>query len=329
MELYDIPKLFGIDDVQSVEEINNGHINRTYLCHCSDKYYIMQSINNDVFSSPERVMNNVGKIVSAFEMLEDERVAIPEYIHCGEKLFAAADGQTWRMYRYIPEKVSPLTNSAYSTGLAYGTFIRAVNAKGVKLNPTITDFHDLGRYFSTLTNLAANSGLKKIDSTVITKLGNLKETLEQVFTADFKRRNVHNDAKTDNVIIGESVTIIDLDTAMPGYAAIDYGNLIRSVCKGKAADMNVIRDATRGFAAGLRGVLSSDETDSLYYGILYVTGELAIRYLIDYISEDGYFKGKTPAQCLGHANDLLEQLGMFIQYGEDIINIIYSAFEKK
>ena len=83
MELYDIPKLFGIDDVQSVEEINNGHINRTYLCHCSDKYYIMQSINNDVFSSPERVMNNVGKIVSAFEMLEDERVAIPEYIHCG------------------------------------------------------------------------------------------------------------------------------------------------------------------------------------------------------------------------------------------------------
>ncbi len=329
MELNSIPQLFGINGSCSSEEIRSGHINCTFLCSCGGERYILQSVDKSVFPSPEKIMNNIAKISAAFESSGEQRVTVPDFLECEGKNFADVDGTIWRMYPYAESDISPLTNVNYSCGLAFGTFIRVLSEKNVKLKPAGEPLHRFGHYFSALTSLAGNSGIKKIDSTVMSKLGGLSDTLSQVFTADFPKRNVHNDTKTDNVIIGNKLTVIDLDTAAPGYPAVDYGDLIRSVCQGSTISDSAIRDATRGFAAGLEGILTSDELDSLYYGILYAVGELAVRYLIDYVSEAGYFKGRTPAGCLSRANELLGQLRMFINYGDDITELIYSSFGKK
>lgn len=325
MEPENIPGLFGVSGKCTFEELRNGHINRTFLCSCGDEKYVLQNIDREVFPSPENIESNIRKITAAFENAGEERVTVPAFLISGEKYHAEQGGEIWRMYPYIPQKISPLTNRSWSCGLAFGTFIRVLSAKPVRLRPAGSTLHDCGRTFFSLSAMAGNSVNKRIDSTVISKLGSLKDTLEQVFTADFPKRNVHNDTKADNVIIGEKLAVIDLDTAMSGYAALDYGDMIRSL-SGVTADMTVIRDATRGFAAGLEGTLTSDEVDSLYYGILYATGELAMRYLIDYISEAGYFKGKTPADCLARANSLLGQLNRFINSGDELTDIINSAF---
>lgn len=332
MELRKILSLFGIDSSLEISEMKSGHINRTYLVGCSSgEQYVLQSLNKEVFCCPEIVMENISAVEKAFEQNKPMRVRVPHYLKAGSENYAEADGEVWRVYEYAPPliKASAFNNVNYLTGLSFGTFMRTVSSKTVMLRPAIDRFHDFGRYFSMLTALDSGSRLKKIDAAIMARLSSIKETLSQVFTETFPKRNVHSDAKPDNVVIGECCTVIDLDTAMKGYAALDYGDMIRSVCKGTEPDMSAILDVTRGFADGLEGILSSDEIDSLYYGILWVTGELAMRYLIDCISEKRYFKGKTPAECLNRANVLLSQLNRFIIYGNDITEVIYRVFGGK
>lgn len=330
MEKADIFGMFGVDNITKISEINGGHINRTFIAETENNCsYILQSLSSAVFHRPEAVMENIGKIVRIFDKNANDKVTVSNYLCTAEGVnFIENDGEVYRVYEYSAA-VSDITDRCYLMGFSFGTFIRLLSGKNTHLEITIEKFHRFSSYFSNLVAADHNCTLKKIDKGIMAKLGSVKETVSQIFTVDFPKRNVHNDAKIDNIIFGEKCTIIDLDTAMEGYAAIDYGDMIRSVCVGGQLDFTVIRDVTYGFADGLGGILTEDEIYSLYYGILYVTGELAVRYLIDYLSDEKYFKGKSSSDCLCRANELLKQLNLFITHGDDITAIIYKAFKKQ
>lgn len=325
MKLRKILAFFGIDNPLEISEMKSGHINRTYLVSCeSGAKFVLQSLNREVFCCPSIVMENISAVEKAFKRNKPMRVRVPHYLKASSENYAEADGEIWRLYEYaapVPRQSAP-ADVNYLTGFSFGTFIKTVSSKEVVLRPAIDRFHDFGRYFSMLMTLDSGSH----DSVITELLSSVKETLSHVFTETLPKRNVHSDAKPDNVVIGECCTVIDLDTAMEGYAALDYGDMIRSVCKGAEPDMSAVTAVTKGFADGLDGVLSSDEIGSLYYGILWVTGELAMRYFIDSISEKGYFKGKTPAECLDRANTLLSQLNSFIACENEIKEVIHRAF---
>lgn len=330
MNFDEIMRQFGVCDTVRITEIRSGHINTTFLAESSDgERYILQSLNLNVFRSPEAVMGNTAKIEKAFADSSKESVTVPEYLRTADGAnFTKSGIGIYRSYKYaepLPEK----SDRFYMAGYSFGTFIRRLGGRNTSLETTIENFHSFSGYFSSLTAADSGSSLKKIDSIVMRKLSSLRDTLEQVFTVDFPKRNVHNDAKISNIIFGEKCTIIDLDTAMEGYAAIDYGDMIRSVCTAEQLDFTKIRDITNGFADGLGGILTDDEIYSLYYGVLYVTGELAVRYFIDYLSGEKYFRDKTSAECLSRANKLLQQLNLFIKHGGDITAIIYKAFKKQ
>lgn len=330
MENSEITASFGVSDIASIYELKSGHINRTFLVECfNGEKYILQSLNSSVFRDPEAVMGNIRIIEELFNGADCGNVCVPQYVITADgKNYIESDGEIYRLYRYV-EPITDNANQHYLMGFSFGTFMRLLNGKGVCLAVTIEKFHSFSNYFSLLTSADNNSFLKKIDKIIMMRLDSVCETLQQVFTVDFIKRNVHNDAKSDNIIFGEKCTVIDLDTAMSGYAAIDYGDMIRSACTAEQLNFTIIRDITRGFANGLSGLLTDDEIYSLYYGILYVTGELAVRYLIDYLSNEKYFKGRSSAYCLSRANDLLRQLNLFIKHGEDITSIIYKAFKKQ
>lgn len=321
-----VVRKFGLSDAAEISDFGTGHINRTFLVTCeSGKKYILQSLNSGVFKAPEAVMSNIAKICRVFENTDNRRVAVPKYLKTdGGALFAVNGDEVCRIYEYSESIISEA--GFYDAGFAVGAYMRCISDKKLKLENVIENFHSYSGYFSRLASLNKESVLKKLDNSVMKKLSGLGLTLEQVFTVDFPKRNIHNDAKTDNVIFGETPVIIDLDTTMQGYAAIDFGDLVRSSGKADGSALTVIRDITRGFAEGLEGCLTDDEINSLYYGILYVTGELAVRYLIDYLSEEHYFRDKTPAQCLKRANELLEQLEFYISQGANITEIIYKEF---
>lgn len=329
MELNEVAKLFGINDVLNITEISGGHINNTFLTECRNGRYILQVLNRDVFNDPEALMKNISKLEKLFAGSENYGVKIPEFLHAEDgNNYVEFNNEIYRMYNYA-ESAADVPDKFTTTGVAFGRFIRKLGERNIKLEKTIENFHNYSVYFSNLVTADKNSSMKKIDRVIMQRLDSLGNTLEQVFTVDFPKRNIHGDAKISNLIFSEKCTIIDLDTVMKSYAAIDYGDMIRSVCTAETVDFSVIRDITKGFAEGLEGVLSEDEIYSLYYGILYVTGELAVRYLIDYLSDEKYFKDKTSYECLSRANELLRQLRIFISGGDEITAIIYSAFKKK
>lgn len=325
MKLNEIPSLFGISSVYDISPFGTGHINSTYHIKAADGEYILQSINSSVFREPEKVMENTSLISKAFSACGNNDVKIPEFLSAGGHFCTVISGEVWRMYRYI-EASEAQADSGFLSGYAFGSFIRITD--GLKLQPVIEGYHDLGYYFSRLESYVNNGGINSAEPALIAKVYRLCDMLSDAFGKGLPLRNIHGDAKTDNIIISDKCTIIDLDTAMQGYAALDYGDLIRSVCRKEAPSPELISSVTEGFAKGLSGILTDAEIGSLYYGILRAVGELVIRYLTDYISGEGYFRSKTPEECLTRANELLSQFDMFSAMSSDISRIIHNSFGK-
>ena len=318
MDICKIPQLFGLPEAEKLSELSAGHINQTFLAVCGGKKYVLQSLNSSVFHAPEAVMDNISRIEAAFAGVPD--IAVPHFIAAGDKNYAVADGELWRIYSYITATADAAADAA-AAGRHFGRFIRIMNGTELNETPAIAGFHDFGRYFSELATLGC------AEPEIMRRLDSLRDKLGQVFTDSLKKRVIHGDAKPDNIIIGLAPTIIDLDTVMYGYAAIDYGDLVRSVCRSKGFDISSVRGITKGFSQGLGGILSPQERSSLYYGILWLTGELAVRYLADSKRENKYFRGKSSADCLARAEELLAQLDMFSSHENEIKEIIYEYFE--
>ena len=309
MELLDVAKSFGIGEISSISKINGGHINDTFVVESGSGKYILQSLNSEIFPKPKTVMKNIAKLQRVFENQEQIYVQVPHYLYNSDNLnYTENDGKIYRMYEFIESSEVYLNNKYRTAGFAFGSFLRILGGKNIKLEPAIKNYRSYSAYFAQLVAADKNSSLKKIDSVIMRRLDSLEDTLKQVFTVDFPKRNIHGDAKISNIILGKYTTVIDLDT--------------------EKLNLTIIRDTTNGFAEGLNGTLNDDEIYSLYYGILYVTGELAVRYLTDYLSGGKYFKDKTASACLSRANELLRQLSVFISHGDEITSIIYKAFKK-
>lgn len=316
MRLENIASLFGISDIYGISEMKSGHINRTYLVTAASGRYILQSLNREVFACPNLVMENISKIEEAFSKLKGSLVTVPHYLSAGSVNFLESDGEIWRMYGYMASEAHYGSNY-YFIGISFGTFIKAINDTSICLASVIEDFHNFRKYYEKLMSIAPKRA--ELFSSLVNKI-------YTVFTKSLPVRNVHNDAKADNVIIGSRCTVIDLDTAMRGYAALDYGDMIRSVCQKDVMDTTVLREVTRGFSKGLNGLLTNDEVNSLYYGIIWTVGELSMRYYIDGIEKKGYFKGKTPEDCIYRGDELYAQLCAFMEREEEICKIIGKEF---
>ena len=314
MGINNIPPLFGIVGDVTVSELSAGHINRTFLVESGGQRYILQSLNTEIFRRPETVMSNIALVERAVSKQSD--VAVPRYLTAGDRSFVSVDGEIWRMYGYTEKKVQGI--ELYRSGYAYGAFMRALNSPEIAAAPAIYGFHDFERYYLRLEEKCPD---------IPAELKNLRERLSCCF-AGLPKRIIHGDAKCDNVITGEPSTVIDLDTVMKGYAAIDYGDMIRSAVSSENILLAAVKEVTQGFAAGLKGLLTENEISSLYCGVLWVTGELAVRYLTDFYSGERYFRSKTREQCRERSEQLIAQLEMFTAAESGITEIIKRSFNE-
>ncbi len=301
--------LFGVSGITDVCEVAAGHINRTLIVTADGVRYVLQELNRTVFRDPKAVMSNIAQTEAALQNCTD--ISVPHFPDCGGRNYAEADGGIWRMYAYC--EGSPCGRELYRAGYAYGAFIRVMSTSNAEIMPVIEGFHDFGSYYD---KLAAVCPVREIPPALTALRERLADSFDGVPT-----RIIHGDAKTDNVLIGEPCTVLDLDTVMVGNVALDYGDMVRSVCTG-GVDPGSIRELTRGFTDGLGGLLTDKEKASLLSGVLWVTGELALRYLTDFYSEERYFRGKTREQCLGRSRELLAQLGGFLSAEAEIERII-------
>ncbi|MBR2284753.1 MAG: aminoglycoside phosphotransferase family protein [Ruminococcus sp.] len=327
-----IPGKFGISgtvqDV-SLRELKAGHINSTYLADTPDGKYILQSLNMSVYSDHRAVERNLSGIVRCFEEYDGTPgVSIPHYLRTGDGSFFYHSGsEVWRMYRYS-EACEPTEPPELCAGYACGAFMRVTGSKSPELTPAIDGFHDFRHHYEEY-----RAALRRRPWKMTSESTAIAEWLEPYYVhicdtfREVPKRPVHGDAKADNFIIGTDrtkCTVIDLDTVMYSYAAVDYGDLIRS--SAGSGDMDAAAAITEGFSEGLAGVLTPIEISSLYHGVIYVTAELAFRYLTDFINGAAFFRSKTPEQCLERSRQLLVQLSGFTSKSREFDEIIRKYF---
>ena len=143
-------------------------------------------------------------------------------------------------------------------------------------------------------------------------------------------RVTHNDTKVNNILFdkqGEVLCAIDLDTVMASTSLNDFGDAIRSYANtGDEDDRDLSRVGislemfsayTDGYLSLRAAQLTDTEIGHLAFSARYITFEQVLRFLMDYIDGDTYYKIKYPDHNLvrTHAQYRLLQ-SMEEHYGE-------------
>ena len=116
-------------------------------------------------------------------------------------------------------------------------------------------------------------------------------------------RVTHNDTKISNILFdqkGEVLCVIDLDTVLNSTCLNDYGDAIRSYANAGLEDdkdidnvylkMDVFESYTQGYLSEAKAFLIDEEVNNLAFSAKYITYEQTLRFLMDYIDGDTYYK---------------------------------------
>ena len=303
----------------------NGHINSTYKVMVNQAgtgaSYILQKINTTIFKDPVKIIENIVRVTDcqkAYYVNSNDSsrkhmtlVAAKD----GSYLHKEEDGSVWRLYLFIENaltyEIIENEEYAYKTAKAFGEFQKSLaEIKGERLHEIIPDFHNTPKRFKTfeqsIKNDIANraSGVKDEIEFALARKGKAAALIDLHKKGLIPERITHNDTKLNNLMIDEKtkdpVCVIDLDTLMPGFAAYDFGELMRTGVSPTMEDekdlskihirKNVFEAIVRGFLEATSNFINPVEKDNILWGGYLMTLENGIRFLTDHLSRDVYFR---------------------------------------
>lgn len=309
------------DEFLGYKEITIGNINSTYRVYFlrpdgSKKSFVLQKLNLFVFKHPQAVMRNIDLVTEHIRAERLEGINL-HYHHTitGENYYIDETG-FWRMMNFI-DSVScdqcQGTDILYNAGKAFGKFqcdLQTFNAN--TLFETIKDFHNTPKRLEQLFEDVENA--KKRNSS---RVNDICEELEYIKSVketasiiqklhddgELPVRVTHNDTKINNVLFekgtGNALTVIDLDTVMPGLVAHDFGDAVRFGAnfveedspefEKAGLDLEKFTSFAKGFILSTKKILTKREIDTLALSCFTLTIELAARFLADYVNDDVYF----------------------------------------
>ena len=314
--------------ITSIEENNQGNINKTYIISCTKKKYLIQKINANVFKEPYLVMKNIELVTEHIKKkLKENKDTIHKTLNIiktkeNENLYIyinkEGEKEYYRAFDYIDNCVSfdSLKESknpkqlAYEVGKSFGLFQRLLNDFPVSaLGETIKDFHNIKKRFNDLLLSIENkvtNRASKYSKEIIDLISKMKECsiISDSLGKTIPVRVTHNDTKLNNILVDKEsekgIALIDLDTIMPGSSLFDLGDGIRSACstayedetdKEKIfLDVDLTKSYLKGYLEEMKEYLTPDEINDMACSIKIMTYELALRFLTDYINGDTYFK---------------------------------------
>ncbi len=318
IDLNEILNKFNIES--TIEEYGNGHINDTYLTNSPN--YILQRINTDIFTDPDKLMENIDNVTSFLRKKIKAAGGNPARetltvikTDDGKNYYRYDDNNVFRVYNFV-ENTKSIENSItleniYNAGVGFGNFQRMLDDFPVeKLYEIIKDFHNTPKRVEALKKAVEEDRAgrrKSVEAEIEFALENSDFAgivVDETEKGNIPVRVTHNDTKINNILFDEktekAVCIIDLDTVMPGSALYDFGDALRMGGSTAAEDetnldiVNFDADAFKSFAKGycsqMREFLTPAEMEYLPMSVRLMTYECGIRFLTDYLNGDTYFK---------------------------------------
>lgn len=318
--LLSVLSAFGIDERRLlVEPYGSGLINNTWRITTSDKEYILQRVNQDVFKNPVEISTNIN-LIAAF--LKEH---FPQYLFVaalpalnGETLVYKKENGYFRLFPFIQGShtidVAQTPEQAYKAAKQFGQFTKLLAGfdAGLLYN-TIPSFHDLSlRYKQFINALESGNQQRVLQSEQLIRdikgWSHFVIKYEEIKTNPaFKSRVTHHDTKISNVLFdgnNKSLCVIDLDTIMPGYFISDVGDMMRTYLSPVSEEENdfskiEVREAyykaiADGYYGQMKNELSETEKEYFFYAGTFMIYMQAIRFLTDYINNDIYYGAKYP-----------------------------------
>ena len=148
-------------------------------------------------------------------------------------------------------------------------------------------------------------------------------------------RVTHNDTKFNNVLFNDAdkaISVVDLDTVMPGYILYDFGDAIRTGACSAAEDepdlskvnidLDLFEAYSRGYLSIAHNFLNITETRHLAFSAKFMTYIIGLRFLTDHIDGDRYFKTGFPGHNLQRARAQFKLLQSMEQHFQEMQEII-------
>ena len=334
-----------------------GHINDTFIVTAGNNRYVLQRINQVVFTKPVEVMANAVRITEHIRARMEtagpgsasRQLAVVATKDDGS-YYCDAAGNVWRMYNFIENAVT--YDSLQSAALAreaarmFGWFQKMLtDLPGAPLYETIPGFHNTPRRFERFQEVVkADAANRAKDAR--TEIGFVFEhaaichvLYDLVKRGEIPVRVAHNDAKINNVMFdtstSEGVSVIDLDTVMPGLSVYDFGDLVRTAtCPAAederdlskvAVDMILFKALAQGFVEGGRSFLTPLERQHLVFGGLLITFEQMIRFLTDYLAGDVYYKVHREGHNLDRTRTQMKLVQSILEQEEHLNQLVEGA----
>lgn len=325
-QLQEIASHFALEgSIASIDSLGEGFINDTFIVHTTGDApdYILQRKNKNIFPDVPGMMENIRKVtahirrgvVAAGGDPKREAMTVVE-AKDGKLYHIDAEGEFWAVSVFIGDTVA--YNKADSPELArkggegIGKFQAQLADFTEPLSETIKGFHNIRHRFVQWDEAVSRDAAGRVKD-LKTEIGWIesrrKEMMEfwaLVENGTIPTRVTHNDTKINNILFdkqGEVLCAIDLDTVMNSTSLNDFGDAIRSYTNTGEEDdkdlarvtmsLDMFRAYTEGYLSQRARQLNQAEIDHLAFSARYITFEQVLRFLMDYIDGDKYYKTKS------------------------------------
>ena len=343
----------------------SGHINDTFCVESKDrkgqKRYILQRINNAIFTNPPQLMENIIRVTDHIRgklQAEKSKMAARQLrvINTDDNTGCYKDenGNYWRIYNLIENAftrdVMENDSQAFEAARMFGWFQKMlIDLPGTQLHETIPDFHNTPKRFRDFEQvLEADpcNRAKKVKAEIDFALEYSwisDVLLDLVDKGQIPVRITHNDTKINNIMLdektGEGVCVIDLDTVMPGLSLYDFGDMVRTATTPAEEDepdlskvvmlMPRFEKLVEGFIQGTGEFLNDTEKQHLVSGGKVIIFEQFIRFLGDHLAGDVYYKIHRDNHNLDRSRTQMKLLQSIISQEEQMNNVVERVFSKR
>lgn len=322
-KLFDIAGRFALEGtIADIKALGDGFINDTFIIKTESSDtpdYILQRKNHVVFPDVPAMMENIRKVTEHIKAkvdnpLRDTLTVIPTTD--GALYHKDAEGNFWAVCIFIPNTITydraDSTALAYQGGKGIGRFQAQLADFTEPLAEVIKGFHNMRYRFEQWDEAVKADKAGRVGSLAeeIDWIESRREEMlgfwSLVEDGTIPTRVTHNDTKISNILFDadtkDVLCAIDLDTVMSSTSLNDVGDALRSYTNTGAEDdpdlekvsmsIDMFRSYIEGYLSERAATLSESEWEWLAFSGRFITFEQVLRFLMDYIDGDTYYKTK-------------------------------------
>ena len=305
-----------------ITPVNSGLINSTYKVEFKKSVFILQKVNQFVFKNPNLIQENYKEVLKQLAVSSYSKQQL-EFLENNSNLeLVHYNNSSWRLSKFINGKTYDVCKSlkmAHSAAKSLAEFhVALIGLDYNRINEPIKDFCNFNNRIQQYRKSTVHGDSFRLKNSQ-DLIGEIESNLKYIHDyiekeKDIKKRIIHGDPKVSNFLFDAQthkvISIIDIDTIMPGSILFDFGDMVRSFANRSHEDSQIkerifnpdIYNALKeGYLSEANEFLSPIEKESLDLSALTVALIQCIRFLTDYYNLDVYYNVNEPEHNLKRA----------------------------